>query len=82
LPHGPAGKLSALARRLDRDAAGVDNPKVGAGGLGLNQAEPAEQSGKLLALVLIDLAAERLNAESFHRRCFRETNYRAAKASY
>jgi hypothetical protein len=51
---------------LDCYAARVDNAQLGFFGRSLDQAAGAKQRDHLLALVLIHLAAEGLNAECFH----------------
>ena len=60
--------LPALAGGLDGDAARVDDPQVRAPPASTcDKPARAQQRGELLALVLVDLAAERLDAKTFSR---------------
>ena len=65
-PDRPPHRLPALAGRLGRDAARMHDAQVGPIDRRGRQATGAEVSGELLALVMIDLAAECLDAERFH----------------
>jgi hypothetical protein len=51
---------------LHRDAARVDHANVGVLRLSLDEPAPAQEQGDLLALVLVDLAAERFDRKRFH----------------
>jgi len=62
----PANALTALAGGLGRHAASVYNSQIGGLRASRRQAAGSQQLGDLLALVMIDTAAERLNKERFH----------------
>lgn len=61
----PANELAALAGGLARDAAGVNHPHV-ALRVHLNEAGVAKRGGDLLALVMVDATAERVNGKRSH----------------
>ena len=59
--------LSGFAGGLDRDAARVDDAQVrGLRRIDRHEPPATKQSGDLLAFVLVDFTAERLNPESSH----------------
>src|ERR1700691_6255130 len=68
---GPAGGLAALAGSLHRKTATVDDSQLCPLGIGFDPAKGSQQRGNLLAFVLVDLAAERLDGECSHQKTVR-----------
>jgi len=65
-PRRPPGGLAALAGGFGRHAAGVNHPQVGARGFDLDEPGSAKYRGDLLALVVVDATAERMDRKRPH----------------
>lgn len=65
-PNGPPNRLAALAGRIHRHTACVDDPQLGGIGIRLNPPMGPQQRGHLLAFVLVDLATQCLDGKRPH----------------